>query len=158
RAARRPRSVVPALDPARRGARPRDPLRALLPRRRRATHSARRARRRPLPRSAWLPRRAHRPRENAAMTAARLVAVALLAWSSAAAAVERYAVIIGNNVGARDEVTLRYAEQDATRIYDVLKDLGGFHPEDMVLLKREEAATVRRALIAMNDRIRAGSA
>jgi Caspase domain len=92
------------------------------------------------------------------MTAARLVALALLAWSSAAGAVERYAVIIGNNVGAPDEVTLRYAEQDATRVYDVLKDLGGFHPENMVLLKREEAATVRRALIAMNDRIRAGSA
>jgi hypothetical protein len=75
-----------------------------------------------------------------------------------AAAVERYAVVIGNNVGARDEPTLRYAEQDATRVYDVLKELGGFHPENMVLLRREEAPTVRRALIAMNDRIRASGA
>jgi len=92
------------------------------------------------------------------MMAARLVAVALLAWSSVAAAVERYAVVIGNNAGARDEPILRYAERDAARLYDVLKDLGGFHPENMVLLEHEEATTVRRALIAMNDRIRATGA
>ena len=90
------------------------------------------------------------------MIAARSLALALVVIaSSAARAVERYAVIIGNNVGARDEVTLRYAEEDATRLYDVLKDLGGFHPENMVLLKHEDAATVRRALIAMNARVRA---
>jgi hypothetical protein len=90
------------------------------------------------------------------MTMARLVPLVLLILhASSGAAVERYAVIIGNNVGAREEVTLRYAESDAARIYDVLKDLGGFHPENVVLLRHEEAATVRRALIAMNDRIRA---
>jgi hypothetical protein len=89
------------------------------------------------------------------VSAARAAALALvLCCSLAARAIERYAVIIGNNVGARDDVTLRYAEQDATRLYDVLKDLGGFHPENMVLLKHESAATVRRALIAMNDRLR----
>jgi hypothetical protein len=90
------------------------------------------------------------------MTATRLFALALLVcWSSAAGAVERYAVVIGNNMGARDEVTLRYAEEDATRVYEVLKDLGSFHPENMVLLKHEDASTVRRALIAMNARVRA---
>jgi hypothetical protein len=90
------------------------------------------------------------------MTLMRSLATALLlCLSSAAVAVERYAVVIGNNVGAGDEVTLRYAEEDATRLYDVLKDLGGFHPENMVLLKHEDAATVRRALINMNARVRA---
>jgi hypothetical protein len=83
-----------------------------------------------------------------------LAATILGCSSLAGAEVERYAVVIGNNVGARDEVTLRYAEQDAARVYDVLKDLGGFKPENMIFLRHEEASTVRRALIAMNDRIR----
>jgi len=80
---------------------------------------------------------------------------ALLA--SRAGAVERYAVVIGNNLGAPDDVTLRYAEEDGRRVYDVLKDLGGFHAENLVFLRHEDAATVRRALIAMNDRIRAST-
>jgi hypothetical protein len=83
---------------------------------------------------------------------------ALLIGGAAGATVERYAVIVGNDVGRGDEITLRYAEKDATRVYDVLKDLGGFRPEMMVLLRREDAATIRRALIAMNDRIRAAPA
>jgi hypothetical protein len=84
-----------------------------------------------------------------------VLSVILLLASGRARAIERYAVIIGNNVGARDEVTLRYAETDAARVYDVLKDLGGFRPENMIFLRHEEASTARRALIAMNDRIRA---
>jgi hypothetical protein len=86
----------------------------------------------------------------------RALAVVILLQVSASA-VERYAVLVGSDVGGRDETTLRYAESDASRLYEVLKDLGGFRPESMVLLKREDAATVRRALIAMNERIRAQS-
>lgn len=93
------------------------------------------------------------------MRAARSSALALvLCCSSAVCAIERYAVVIGNNTGARNEVTLRYAEADAARVYDVLKELGGFHPENMLLLQHEDAATVRRALIAINDRVRASNA
>jgi hypothetical protein len=80
--------------------------------------------------------------------------LAVLLLANSAYAVERYAVIVGHNVGARDEVTLRYAEKDAQRVYDVLKDLGSFRPENMLFLRHEEAGTVRRALISMNDRIR----
>ncbi|MEM9487788.1 MAG: caspase family protein [Myxococcota bacterium] len=72
----------------------------------------------------------------------------------AEAQIERYAVIIGNNEGAADEIRLRYAESDADKIYDVLRGLGGFRPERMLLLKGEDAATVKRALISMNSRIR----
>jgi len=72
--------------------------------------------------------------------------------------IERYAVLIGNNAGARDEPALRYAEDDASRLYDVIKELGGFAPENILLLRHENAQTVRRALINVNDRIRARNA
>jgi len=89
----------------------------------------------------------------------RWVAVLLLllcAWPSlAAAAVERYAVIIGNNRGEHGETELLYAESDATRVNDVLRELGGFEPANTVLLRGEDADTVRKTLIAVNDRIRA---
>jgi hypothetical protein len=93
------------------------------------------------------------------VTAARLwPALALLACTcvtgTALARVERFAVIIGNNEGSTTDSPLRYAQADAQRIYDVLHDLGGFEPVNMVLLRNERADTVLSTLIAINDRIR----
>ncbi|HUS65303.1 MAG TPA: caspase family protein [Kofleriaceae bacterium] len=89
----------------------------------------------------------------------RVVALALgavlLASAPAAAAVERFAVLIGNDAGARDEITLRFAEADAVKLRDVLVDLGGFRPENIVMLEGQSAETARRAIVAVNDRIRA---
>jgi len=86
---------------------------------------------------------------------------ALLAWcllcaapAGALAAVERYAVIVGNNHGLAHESALRYAQTDARRIYEVLRDLGGFEALNMVLLQGEDAQTVRGSLLALNARIR----
>ncbi|HEV8549978.1 MAG TPA: caspase family protein [Polyangiaceae bacterium] len=80
----------------------------------------------------------------------------LVPWSaSAAAAVERYAVIIGNNRGEADEPELRFAEADGARMHGVLRDVAGFQPDRMLLLRGESAAVVERSLIGMNDRIRA---
>ncbi|APR78998.1 Serine/threonine protein kinase [Minicystis rosea] len=87
------------------------------------------------------------------------VVLATLLFSSAAwARIERFAVIIGNNVGTAGDVELRYAESDASRVHDVLKDLGGFPAANMVLLKGENADAVRTTLITMNDRIRQATA
>lgn len=72
----------------------------------------------------------------------------------ASAAVQRFALIAGNNLGRGDDVPLQYAESDAGRVAQVLRDLGGFEPADIVLLKSENADTVRRTLISLNDRIR----
>ena len=77
---------------------------------------------------------------------------------AAAAGVERFAVIIGNNRGLSDDEVLRYAESDAERVHDVLRELGGFQPANMVLLRGEDATTVQRTLIAFNDRIRSAQA
>jgi hypothetical protein len=86
-----------------------------------------------------------------------IVAALVVGWLAPRAArgdVERYAVIIGNNVGDSDEQRLRYAEDDARRIHEVLRELGGFRPENMLLLRAEDAESVRRSLISVNDRIR----
>lgn len=88
-------------------------------------------------------------------------ATALLSCLFAAeahAAPERYALIIGHNQGGKDEPELRYAEADAAKLYEVLGDLGGFRAENMVLLRGHDASAVRRALIALNDRIRTRTA
>jgi hypothetical protein len=73
----------------------------------------------------------------------------------ASADVRHYAVVVGNNRGDPTETELRYAETDAQRTYDVLKDLGRFEPSDMVLLRGEDAARAQATIIALNDRIRA---
>ena len=86
-----------------------------------------------------------------------LVLIALLTLARAAHA-ERYALLIGNNAGDSDEQRLRYAEDDARRVYEVLRELGGFRPENMLMLRAEDAATVRRGLISLNDRIRTQTA
>jgi hypothetical protein len=90
-----------------------------------------------------------------------LCLAALVAWCWASvpavahARVERYAVIIGNDRGGAEETPLRYAGSDAARVHEVLRDLGGFAPVDMVMLHNENADTVRSTLIAVNARIRA---
>jgi hypothetical protein len=79
----------------------------------------------------------------------------LLSAPGALADVRRYALVIGNNRGDAEDGDLRYAESDAQRVYDVLKDLGHFEPMDMVLLRGESAARAEATLIALNDRVRA---
>jgi hypothetical protein len=77
-------------------------------------------------------------------------------WSALALAhVERFAIVVGNNAGVSGDGLLSYATTDATRVYDVLRELGGFQPVNMVLLHDEDAETLRHSLIAVNERIRA---
>jgi hypothetical protein len=82
--------------------------------------------------------------------------VALVSCTPAAvrAEAERFALIVGNNVGAGNEQRLRYAESDAERVYAALRDVGGVSPVNMTLLRGEDADTARGALIMLNDRLR----
>jgi hypothetical protein len=86
---------------------------------------------------------------------AGVVGTCLAMAGQAFAAVERFAVIIGNNSGRPTELPLRYAESDADRVHETLKGVGGFAAENILLLKGEKAPAVTRALIATNDRVRA---
>jgi hypothetical protein len=72
----------------------------------------------------------------------------------AGAAVERFAILIGNNVGERDDPSLRFAESDAIELREVLADVGGVPAENIVLLQGTDVNAARRAIITVNDRIR----
>jgi hypothetical protein len=78
----------------------------------------------------------------------------VLGVRAAHAEVVRHAVVIGNDLGSPDEEPLRFAEADARKVFAVLRELGGFQPENMVLLERQTAAEVQRVLISVNARIR----
>lgn len=78
------------------------------------------------------------------------LAVALLALAAprlAAAETRRLAVVIGNNAGGPSDKPLRYAEEDANKVADVLSQLGDVPPDSLVLLRgqgRSELADVLR--------------
>src|SRR5262249_55993973 len=76
------------------------------------------------------------------------------AGTAALADVDRYAVVVGNDVGEPPDVPLHYAEMDAARVVSVLQEVGGVRPENAVLLQGKDADTVRRSLIAVNERVR----
>ncbi|HKE13800.1 MAG TPA: caspase family protein [Kofleriaceae bacterium] len=86
--------------------------------------------------------------------AALCALAAVLAPATAAAEVERFAVLVGNNRGQGDEVDLRYAHADAEKMRDVLLDLGGFRHENVVLMQGADAVAVRQTIVAVNQRIR----
>lgn len=77
------------------------------------------------------------------------------AWESSAQAEERHAIVIGNNRGEPGEMPLRYAEADAEKMAAVLLDVGGVAAENLVLLQGADDGEVRRALVTINERIRA---
>lgn len=83
-----------------------------------------------------------------------IVPLALCTPVMAHAEAERFALVVGNNVGTSNEQQLRYAESDAERVYAVLRDVGGVSPVNMTLLRGEDADTARSALIMLNDRLR----
>ena len=90
-----------------------------------------------------------------ARAAALLAAAIAAAPGVAAGQVERFAVVVGNDAGQPPDLPLRYAELDAARVASVLQEVGGVRPENLVLLRGQDAGALRRALIAVNERIRA---
>jgi hypothetical protein len=82
------------------------------------------------------------------------LALVLLAAAPAAAQVERFAVVVGNDAGQPPDGALSYAETDAARVSSVMLEVGGVRPENLVMLRGQDATTVRRTLIAVNERVR----
>ncbi len=60
----------------------------------------------------------------------------------------KYALVIGNNRGHDPEKTLYYAERDARKLFDLLRELGGFRAENTTLLT---GATADEAWQALRD-------
>ena len=86
---------------------------------------------------------------------AALVAVALLfSATTASAKIRRVAVVVGANIGDDDEKPLKYAERDAKRMANVLRELGGVAEDDLVLLLGPNADTFSLTLDATFKRLR----
>ena len=79
----------------------------------------------------------------------------LLLAAPARAELTRFAVIVGDDRGHPGDGPLAYAEADASRVAAALEEVGGVRPENLVLLRGQDAEAARRALIAINDRVRA---
>lgn len=67
----------------------------------------------------------------------------------------RYALLVGANQGAPDEVLLQHAVDDARRMEGVLTSVGDFAPENVVVLEQPQADQFRSALAMLNARLRA---
>jgi hypothetical protein len=91
------------------------------------------------------------------MIRALTIALALTIASTAEASERRYAVVIGNNLGQEGERPLKFAERDAEHFASVLRRLGSIEAHDTVLLLGEGTASIRRALLEVNARIRSES-
>ena len=74
--------------------------------------------------------------------------------SRAAASPARYALVVGDNEGDASDGPLRFAERDAARLGDILRDLGGVSPENLTVLTDVDGESLRRTLIALNARLR----
>ena len=57
-----------------------------------------------------------------------------------------HALIVGSNAGGLGQEGLRFAEDDAARIFDVLESVGRYKPERMRLLRSPHRADILRAL------------
>jgi hypothetical protein len=70
----------------------------------------------------------------AAMAVGMTAMPAVPAGAEQAAPLRRFAFVAGSNDGGADLVKLKYAESDARSFADVLQDLGGVKPKDLVLV------------------------
>ncbi len=82
--------------------------------------------------------------------------VVVSAWAGTASATpaSRYAVVIGSNFGDASVPALRYAEDDAQKVAQTLRTLGGFPADQVVVLNGSSANEVRDTLIRLNARLR----
>src|SRR5215208_5512209 len=85
-------------------------------------------------------------------------ALALAAPATGSAAVARFAVIAGNNVGAAGRPTLWFAEKDADRFEKALLELGDFTPERIVVLRGASATRFRDAVARLEENVAAARA
>src|SRR5262245_64881557 len=80
------------------------------------------------------------------MRLALLVVGFLAVAHSSAVAEQRYAIVIGSNPGWSSDRPLRFAENDAERMRDVLVSLGGFSSDRVALLRDPDTSEVRATL------------
>src|SRR5437868_15363159 len=82
-----------------------------------------------------------------------VVAVAALLIALPANAAARFAVVVGNNVGATGRAKLWFAERDADRFARALHELGDFSDDRIVVVRGRHAAEVRTAIEKIEERV-----
>lgn len=75
-------------------------------------------------------------------------AIVCMVSPSVLAADHRFAIVVGNNIGMSHETQLRYAEDDARSMRDVLRELGEFSDARTRVLLGADANTLRSAIEA----------
>jgi hypothetical protein len=84
-----------------------------------------------------------------------------LVWGAAAlaqaqgAAGEGFAAVVGSNVGATGQQALRYAEDDARRVSELLVELGHYRPQHIERLLRPSPSELTAAIGRVRARIAA---
>ncbi len=81
------------------------------------------------------------------------IVAAMLALAAPANAAVRTLVAIGNDVGLRSDEPLRWAEDDALRINDVMVDVGGVASTRAMVLLGEDMHGIERALLQVRGQI-----
>jgi len=74
------------------------------------------------------------------------VIAVLVGVAAPAFAEQRYALLIGANPGWSQDRPLRYAENDAEKVREVLVSLGGFSPDRVEVMRDPDTADVRASL------------
>lgn len=77
-----------------------------------------------------------------------------MALASPAHAERRLALVVGANAGWASDRPLRFAEEDARRVRDVLVELGGVAPHDVTLLLEPSTTTLLEAFAALEAKAR----
>jgi len=72
----------------------------------------------------------------------KMLLILFLLQSASFSAVQELLLVVGNNVGLGDELTLRYADADAKRVYETLVELGGVDKERAYLLLNQSKGTI----------------
>lgn len=84
-----------------------------------------------------------------------LVVAAGLSLQPAAAEVRRLVLAAGANNGGVDRELLRYAVSDAEHFVEVLQEMGGLDPADVVLLRDPDLAAFEQGLADLGRRVQA---
>ena len=66
----------------------------------------------------------------------------------------RLAVVVGNNEGSGARPSLRYAEEDAVGMAQVLGELGGIEPANMFLLRGSSLASIQDVMQTVERRVK----
>ena len=87
------------------------------------------------------------------MKTAVALAIAALSAAAPAGAAQRFAVIAGNDEGSQGRARLWFAERDADRMAQALRELGDFSAGNVVLLHGKDADEVRAAIASLDQKI-----